>query len=126
MMTKEKRFSIANLLVALGLLLMLAMIVVPLFNHLDDKEWMRWTYTAGAFVVLVARFIGHDNSGSLRVKRLHGILILSGLLFCASAAMMFIPDDYVHNSWLALLLAGLIVQLYASWMIDRENKKKEN
>lgn len=124
MMTKEKRFSIANLLVALGLLLMLAMIVVPLFNQLEDKEWMRWTYTAGAFIVLIARFIGHDNSGSLRVKRLHGILILSGLLFCASAAVMFIPE--VSNSWLALLLAGLIVQLYASWMIDRENKKKEN
>ena len=123
MMTKEKRFSIANLLVALGLLLMLAMIVVPLFNHLDDKEWMRWTYTAGAFVVLVARFIGHDNSGSLRVKRLHGILILSALLFCASAAVMFIPQ--VSNSWLALLLAGLVVQLYASWMIDREVKKNE-
>ena len=124
MMTKEKRFSIANLLVALGLLLMLAMIVVPLFNQLEDKEWMRWTYTAGAFIVLIARFIGHDNSGSLRVKSLHGILILSGLLFCASAAVMFIPE--VSNSWLALLLAGLIVQLYASWMIDRENKKKEN
>ena len=124
MMTKEKRFSIANLLVALGLLLMLAMIVVPLFNQLEDKEWMRWTYTAGAFIVLIARFLGHDNSGSLRVKRLHGILILSGLLFCASAAVMFIPE--VSNSWLALLLAGLIVQLYASWMIDRENKKKEN
>ena len=123
MMTKEKRFSIANLLVALGLMLMLAMIVVPLFNHLDDKEWMRWTYTAGAFVVLVARFIGHDNSGSLRVKRLHGILILSALLFCASAAVMFIPE--VSNSWLALLLAGLVVQLYASWMIDREVKKNE-
>ena len=123
-MTKEKRFSIANLLVALGLLLMLAMIVVPLFNNLEDKEWMRWTYTAGAFVVLVARFIGHDNSGSLRVKRLHGILIFSALLFCASAAVMFIPD--VSRYWLALLLAGLIVQLYASWMIDRENKKKEN
>ena len=123
-MTKEKRFSIANLLVALGLLLMLAMIVVPLFNNLEDKEWMRWTYTAGAFVVLVARFIGHDNSGSLRVKRLHGILIFSALLFCASAAVMFMPD--VSRYWLALLLAGLIVQLYASWMIDRENRKKEN
>ena len=122
-MIKEKRFALANLLVGVGLLLMLAMIVVPLFNNMEDKEWMRWVYTAGAFIVLVARMFGYDNSGSLRVKRLYGILIFSALLFCASASVMFIPT--VSKYWLALLLAGLIVQLYASWMIDRETKKKQ-
>ena len=30
------------------------------------------------------------------------------------------------NDWVAFLLAGLMMQLYASWMIDREARKSEN
>ena len=123
-MTKEKRISIANLLVLLGLLLMLVMAVLPLFlHHLEGKESMCWTYAAGAFIVLAARLIGYDNDGSLRVKRLHRILIFSGLLYCASASVMFIPD--MSKNWIAFLLAGLVLQIYASWMIDKEVKKNE-
>ena len=123
-MTQEKRSSIANLLVLIGLLIMAVMAVLPLFiHHLEGKEWMRWTYTAGALTVLAARLLGYDNNGTLRVKRLQHILIFSGLLFCASGAIMFIPD--LSKNWIAFLLAGLVLQLYASWMIDREREKTE-
>jgi hypothetical protein len=122
-MTLEKRTSIANLLVIAGLTLMLAMAIIPLFNHLKEAEWMLWTYTAGALIVLAGRLIGYDSTTSLRIKRLQHILILSGLLYCGSASVKFIAGLY--NNWLALLMAGLIIQLYATWMIDREVKKKE-
>jgi hypothetical protein len=38
--------------------------------------------------------------------------------------MMFIFQG--TNNWIAFLLAGLVVQIYASWMIEREEKKGTN
>ena len=123
-MTSEKRTKIGNALVIFGLLLMLVMAVLPLiFLELERMEWVIWTYTAGALAVLAGRLIGYDNSGSLRLKRLQHILILSALLYCASGSVKFIEG--FQKNWLALLFAGLIVQLYATWMIDREVKKNE-
>ena len=123
-MTQQKRTSIANILIIFGLSLMLFMAMLPLFiHHMESKETMRWIYAAGAFIVLAARLIGYNNDGSLRVKRLYRILIFSGLLFCASAAVMFFPD--ISKNWIAFLLAGLVLQMYASWMIDKEVKKNE-
>ncbi|MBR2083455.1 MAG: hypothetical protein IJ879_02315 [Muribaculaceae bacterium] len=123
MMTKEKRILLSNVLVMLGLLVMVVMAVMELFYNVATNEWILWGYTAGALTVLVARFIGYDGSGSLRVKRLHHLLIFSALLYCASASIKFIPELY--KNWVALLLAGLVVQMYASWMIDKENRKSE-
>jgi hypothetical protein len=36
--------------------------------------------------------------------------------------MMFIMQG--SNNWIAFLLAGLAVQIYASWAIEREQKKE--
>jgi len=121
-MTQEKRTSISNIMVLLGLLLMVAMAVTPLLpNHDLDVELMRWLFTAGGVIVLAGRLIGIYRGPSLRVKRLHSILVFSALLYCASASMMFIYQG--TNNWIAFLLAGLVVQMYASWMIEREEKK---
>ena len=127
-MTQEKRTSISSILVAIGMLIMVVMIILPLLPSIVENprwmEWMRWIFTAGAFTVLIARFIGFNRDASLRIKHLHGILIFSALLYCASAAMMFIFQG--TNNWIAFLLAGLLVQTYASWMIEREEKKDSN
>lgn len=122
MMNQEDRTRWSNILVAVGLLLMAVMALMPLldFNH----QWMRWVFAAGAVIVLVARVLATDNKAPLRIKRLHRILISSGILYCASALMMFLSRG--SNDWIAFLLAGVMAQCYASWMIDRENKKTEN
>ena len=124
-MTQEKRNLISGILVAIGMLIMVVMIIMPLLPSIsNDPTWMermKWVFTAGAFTVLVGRFFGFNQEASLRVKHLHGILIFSALLYCASASMMFIYQG--TNNWIAFLLAGLVVQMYASWMIEREEKK---
>ena len=123
-MTQEKRTTLSNILVIVGLTLMTLMAVIPLIvNNDSNLEMMRWIYTSGALIVLLGRLCGIYSGPSLRIKRLHSILIFSALLFCASASMMFIFQG--TNNWIAFLLAGLIVQLYASWMIDREQQKEE-
>ena len=109
------------MLVIAGLLIMLVMAILPLLNI--NQEWMKWGFAAGALIVLAARIIGAYNGPVLRIKRLHRILISSGILYCASAAMMFISRG--SNDWIAFLLAGLVMQIYASWMIDYEQKKEK-
>ena len=124
-MTQDKRITLSNTLVVVGMLLMAVMAVAPLLaTNIIDMELMRWGFTAGAIIVLAGRLIGIYRGPSLRIKRLHGILIFSGLLYCASASMMFIFQG--TNNWIAFLMAGLVVQMDASWMIEREEKKGTN
>ena len=115
------RLQLSGLLVLIGLLAMTVMAVMPLLNIIH--EWMKWVFAIGAVTVLAGRIIGAYNGPQLRVKRLHRILISSVILYCASALMMFLSRG--TNDWIALLLAGLMVQIYATWMIERENKKTE-
>ena len=123
-MTQNNRTNLSNILVLVGLLMMAIMAVTPLLvNHNINMELMRWIFTGGAFLVLVGRLINIYRGTSLRLKRLHVILIFSALLYCASASMMFIFQG--TNNWIAFLLAGLLVQIYASWMIEREQKNSE-
>ena len=123
-MTQNKRTNIANILVIVGMIMMIVMAVTPLLvNHQLNMEWMRWIFIAGALIVLVGRLIDIYRGPSLRLKRLHVILVFSALLYCASGSMMFILQG--TNNWIAFLLAGVMVQLYASWMIDREQSKNK-
>lgn len=111
----------SGVLVVVGMLLMVVMALMPLLNM--NQPWMRWAFAAGALVVLVARNIeawANNDQSSLRVKRLYRILISSGILYCTSALMMFLSRG--SNDWIGFLLAGVVVQMYASWMIDRERK----
>lgn len=124
-MTQDKRTLLSSILVIVGMLMMVVMAVTPLLpNNNINMELMRWVFTAGALIVLLGRLIGMYRGSSLRIKRLHGILVFSGLLYCASASMMFIFQG--TNNWIAFLLAGLVVQLYASWVLEREEKKGTN
>ena len=121
-MTQNKRTNIANILVIVGMIMMIVMAVTPLLvNHQLNMEWMRWIFIAGALIVLVGRLIDIYRGPSLRLKRLHVILVFSALLYCASGSMMFIFQG--TNNWIAFLLAGLAVQMYATWTIEREEKK---
>ena len=120
-MTSQQKISLSNVLLALGLLIMVVMALMPLLNL--NQLWMRWVFAAGAAMVLVARFLGYYHGPSLRITRLHRILISSGILYCASALMMFLSRN--TNDWIAFLLAGLVMQIYASWMIDYESKKTD-
>lgn len=113
--------SVSGIMLVIGLLIMAVMALLPLLNI--NHMWMRWAFAAGALIVLVGRIIGIYRGPSLRVKRLHRILISSAILYCASALMMFISRG--TNDWIAFLLAGLVMQMYASWMIEREEKKTE-
>jgi len=122
-MTQDNRTKLSDILVIVGLLMMTMMAITPLLvNHHFNMELMKWIYTAGATIVLVGRLVGIYRGPSFRIRHLHVILIFSALLYCASASMMFLFLG--TNNWIAFLLAGLAVQIYASWAIEREQKKE--
>lgn len=121
-MTMDNRTKISDIMVIVGLLIMAVMAIVQLLVNLDiNVELTKWIYIAGALIVLVGRLVGIYKGPSLRIKHLHLILVFSALLYCASGSMMFIFEG--TNNWIAFLLAGLAVQTYASWTIDRLEKK---
>lgn len=123
-MEQSQRTKIANILVIVGLIIMIVMAIIPLQTSVHvDMESIRWIFTAGALIVLTGRLIDLYRGPSLRLRRLHMILVFSALLYCASASMLFIYQG--TNNWIAFLLAGIVIQLYASWMIDREQGKDE-
>lgn len=118
-MNKEK---ITDWIIIVALLVMLVMAVLPLLGV--NLLWMRWVYAAAAVAVLVAKLCQRYRGRNLRVKRLHRIGQVSAVLYCASAAMLFYSKD--TNDWVAFLLAGAVLQTYAAYMIDHENKKVLN
>ncbi len=111
--------KIKDLAVALGLLLMLVMAALPLLGIV--KEWMTWAYAAGAAMVLVARLFQRYEGNDLRARRLHHMLTVSALMYCGSAALTFYSQG--TGDWIALLLAGALMQSYATWMIEKIEKK---
>ena len=118
----DNRTKISDIMVIVGLLIMAVMAIVQLLVNLDiNMELTKWIYITGALIVLVGRLVGIYKGPSLRIKHLHLILVFSALLYCASGSMMFIFEG--TNNWIAFLLAGLAVQTYASWTIDRLEKK---
>jgi len=114
-MTQENQTTLSNLLLLAGLLIMAVMALLPLLDI--NHQWMRWAFAVGAVLALVAHLLNRYNGKSVRIKRLHRILIASGMLYCASALMMFVARG--SNDWIAFLLSGAMVQIYASWMIER-------
>ena len=113
---------ILDWLLIVGLLVLLAMALLPLLNI--NQEWMRWVYVGGAAVVLVVRLMQRYKGKNLRVKRLYRINVMSAVLYCASAAMLFYSKG--TQDWIAFLMAGAALQTYASYMIDHELKKEPN
>lgn len=121
MAQQGKKISISDVLVMAGLLVMVVMAVMPLLNL--NQQWMRWLFAAGALSVVVGRCAGLYRGPSLRIRRLHHLLVISGLLYCGSAWMMLVSRN--TNDWIAFLLAGVVMQIYASSMIDHEQKKSD-
>lgn len=123
--SKQTMANVQAILLNLGLLTMLVAAAFPLLGiwH-EGLMLMRYVYAAGAAMVVVARLLYVYEGKNFRIKRLHGLERMSALLYCVSAYLLFdFGDKLGGTDWIAFLLAGAIVQLYASYMIQREEKK---
>lgn len=122
---KQTIAKISNILLNLGLLTLLVSAAFPLLGLWKEQLMlMRYVFAAGAAMVLVARVTQVYEGKNFRIKRLHGLERMSALLYCVSAFLLFdFGNKWGGTDWIAFLLAGAIVQLYTSYMIQREEKK---
>lgn len=130
MKDKQQRKNIANIVLAVGMLALLTGAVMPFFT--SDLHTSRWVLAAGALTTLVARFLEPvvDKSESLRLHRLQRLDKVTAVVYCISAACLFVeffadPFEYreVIQSWVPILMAGAVLQLYCTFMTEVERKK---
>ena len=130
MTDKKQRKTIANTVLAVGMLVLLAGAVMPFITN--DLRTSRWVLAAGALSILVARFLEPviDKSESLRLNRLQRLDKVTAVVFCISAACLFAEyfvDEHgsweIIQSWVPVLMAGAVLQLYCTFMTEVERKK---
>lgn len=108
-----------QILAPIGLLIIAAATLIPIFTGgFELLPVMRWVYGAGALIALVARLFSPYRGTDLRLKRMVRMQAWSALFFVAAAVFLFVPGT-APRDWLALTMAGAVVQIIASVMIAR-------
>ncbi len=110
-----------NILLTAGLLLMLAVVVTRLLNYY--WEYDKWLFAFGAALTLAERFSERYSGNNLRIGRLYRMGKISAILYCVAAYFIVSPTGKLRDC-LAFLTAGAVLQLYTSFVYDREKKKE--
>ena len=121
---------------ALGMLLICAGLMIPLFNLTDPASIVpfKWIYSAGTLVYICARVAGvTDRSGTMRMRRLRRMEFWAGVCFMAGAVLWFYQEEHlgatagplaVIRNTILFTLAGAMIQIIASWLIYAQDKKQ--
>ena len=106
-----------NLLLCVAMLTLLVTALLPILGFKWD--WLRYAFAAGAFFTLVAQVLTPAPDGGFRERRLARMNVWSAILYCVSTACLFIHDASMQKSWVAFLLAGAVLQIYATLMLSK-------
>ena len=118
---KKVNEKYTNLLLCVAMLVMLGAALVPIFA--GNTPWSRYVFAAGAVLTLIAQVLMPAPDSTLRVRRLARINVWAAVLYCVAAACLFINDAAMQRSWIAFLLAGAVIQIYATLMLAKLTKK---
>ena len=116
---------IQAVLLALGMVMLVVSAAFPLLGVWPEGMLlMRYIFAAGAATVLAVRITEVYEGKNLRVKRLHSLERVSAFLYCVSTFLLFFYGNRLGGGdWIAFLLAGAIMQIYTSFMIQHEEEK---
>lgn len=101
------------------------------------QAWAPYVFALGALAFAAMQMRQRYDGNNVTVRRLRRILLLSDVLFLASALLMLANQNnplgldymtyvkYVHNNWIVVLLVAAILQLYASHRIANELEKHD-
>lgn len=122
---KKTLQRIQGVLLALGMVMLVVSAAFPLLGVWPEGMLlMRYIFAAGAATVLAVRLTEVYEGKNLRVKRLHSLERVSAFLYCVSAFLLFYYGNRLGGGdWIAFLLAGAIMQIYTSFMIQHEEEK---
>ncbi len=96
-----------------------------------------WVYLAGAVAFVAMQVEQRYEGTSFVIRRLRRIMLLSGIFFILAGISLLDTQyyffkplmplqtylTYVYNKWVALLLAGALMQLYTTHRISNELQK---
>ena len=119
-----KKDTIMMVLVNVGMLLIAAGILLPMFQGINGILY-KILYCIGAPMLLVGRAFSQYKGKDMRLKRLYRIEVWAALFFCVGAVMMFYPPGNNLRDVLAFTLAGGGVQVFTSLMIPIRQRKLE-
>lgn len=123
MVSQEKQNTIQGLMLAVGLLLMMAVVVMRLLNITWQHD--KWLFAFGAVLTLAERLTEQYHGDNMRLRVLYRMGKISAVLYCVAAYFMFTPTGTLRDS-LAFLIAGVVMQLYCTFAYDHEQKKHPN
>ena len=96
-----------------------------------------YCFCIGAIAFVAMQMLQRYDGNDVTLRRLRRLMLLSDLLFLASAMLMLANQgnplgldrttylNYVHNNWVVTLLLAAILQLYTSHRIANELEKEE-
>lgn len=133
----NRKSNLAEGMATFGLLLICVSLVIPFFSPSDFTlvKILKWVYSAGALIYVVARIIGARAPGeSVRMRRLLRMEFWGGVAFMVGAAFWFYTESHLgpYAGMLALLrqtilftLVGAAIQVIASWLIVSCQRKEK-
>lgn len=116
----------------MGAVLMVAGSAAQLFM----ATWASYIFAMGALAFVLMQFKQRYEGPNITIRRLRRMMLLSDVLFLASAVLMFANLNnflgldlltyikYVHNNWVVTLLVAAILQLYSTHRISSELEKE--
>ncbi len=133
----NRKGNLVEWVATLGLLLICVSLVIPFFSPSDFAlvKVLKWIYSAGAVIYVIARVIGARAPGeSVRLRRLLRMEFWGGVAFMVGAAFWFYSESHLgpYAGMLALLrqtilftLVGAAIQVIASWLIVNCQRKEK-
>ncbi len=124
-MDKKTKQNIGNIILCVSMTVLLVVAVIPLFIT-PMPSWQRYMLAAGAAGTLIAQFFIPSPSDDFRIRRLSRMNVWAGIVYCVGAYCLFSSNIDMQRSWIAFLLAGAVLQIYATFMLSKlTNSKKQ-
>ena len=130
--TMKQLNRVENIIFLLGAV----MIVIGCGANLFLMPWAPYVFAMGVVAYVLMQFSQNYEGSNVTIRRLRRIVIISDVLFIASALLMFASMDnlfgidhityvqYVHNKWVATVLIAAVLQLYSSHRLGKELSKE--
>lgn len=126
-MKNNTKQLIGNILLCVSMTVLLLATAMPLLNM--DQPWRRYVFAAAAIGSLVAQILIPNPGDDFRTRRLARMNVWASIIYCV-AAYPFSSDFNMQRSWVAFMLAGAVLQIYATFMLSKlaskKNKKEAN
>ena len=134
----QRRRKISDILGGIGMILVAAGMIIPLFNLFDTGllPVCKWIFTVGALMFTASKCIKTMPEGSsFRLRRLKRLEFWAGICFVIAAGFWWWNEQKLGSSPFAgslaiihdtilFTLSGAVLQILAAWLIYFREKKE--